>query len=103
MKITMMATVVAGSLLLSGIALATDSAKPSSVIICKKNGTTTVVPIDAAKADQLITDPGTKEIQGNIGIFVMNGKAYMVEDHMMPNGTMLMHDLMIYDLPDGGG
>jgi hypothetical protein len=87
-----------GSLALSAASFAagpeaSPAALPTSIVVHTMNGLSTVVPIDSKKATELLADPSKKELKAGMIFFVANGKAYIVEDHMMPDGKMLSYDL----------
>ena len=88
-------------------ALAADPGAPTSIVIHSMNGTTTTMPIDAKMANQLLADPNVKPLKAGIIVFVANGKPYMIEDHKMPNGKMLISSWAslypTYDAAEGGG
>jgi hypothetical protein len=79
---------------------------PTSIIVHSVAGKSTVLPVDSKKASQLLSNPHTKPLPGDIVVFVVNGKAYMLEDHQLPNGKMFVNSLVAeyptYDAPDGG-
>ena len=108
MKFVWAAAIVWGTIFGMGCCLAADApadvnGKPASVVIHSMSGKTIVIPVDSKKAAELLADPSTKPLDGDIAIFVVDGKAYMIPDHKMASGRMFIQDLMVYDSPNGGG
>jgi hypothetical protein len=79
------------------------STLPPSVIVAT-NGSATIIPLDAKLESRLLADPTAKPLDKGVVMFVANGKAYMIEDHMMPSGQMMIASLLKdYFPPQGGG
>jgi len=75
----------------------------ASIVIHQSNGKSTVIPIDEKTAQALLNDPEAKPLDANVVVFTANHTTYMVKDHVMQNGQMMVPALLrIYDLPDGG-
>ncbi|HVJ54163.1 MAG TPA: hypothetical protein VM689_16980 [Aliidongia sp.] len=103
--------ITAGIAALFSPALADTQSKPASdlptsIIVHSVAGKSTVLPVDSKKASQLLSNPHTKPLPGDVVVFVVKGKAYMLEDHQLPNGKMFVNSLVAeypsYDAPEGG-
>jgi hypothetical protein len=79
---------------------------PTSIVAHSATGKSTILPVDSKKAIELLSNPHTKPLSGDIVVFVVKGKAYLLEDHRMPNGKQFVSSLLseapIYDAPEGG-
>ncbi len=75
----------------------------ASIVIHESNGKSTVIPIDEQTAQALLNDPESKPLDANVIVFTANHTTYMVKDHVMPNGQMMVPAILqTYDAPDGG-
>ena len=99
-----------GATVFSVSAFAADPAPgagPTSIVIHSTNGTTTTVPIDSKMASKLLADPAAKPLKMGVIIFVANGKTYIIEDHKMANGKMMLstwgEEYPSWGAPEGGG
>jgi ABC-type phosphate transport system substrate-binding protein len=75
----------------------------NSIVVHSMDGSSTVVPIDAAMAAKLAADPKAKPLKQNVVVFIASGKAYMVEDHKMKDGNMMVASILKNFMPAQGG
>ena len=101
-----LALALIGSAALGTSGFAADNG-PTSIVIHAMNGTTTTVPIDSKMASKLLADPAAKPLKTGVIIFVANGKTYMIEDHKMASGKMMLsawsEEYPSWSAPAGGG
>jgi hypothetical protein len=94
---------------LSTSALADDSRAATtllpdaSIVVHESNGKSTVIPIDEKLAKQLLGDPEATPLDANVIVFVANHKTYMIKDHQMPNGEMMVASILRGYVPSQGG
>jgi hypothetical protein len=103
------AVALIGSAALSAPALA-DSTEAkaallpdASIVVHQANGKSTVIPIDPKLAQRLLADPEAKPLDTNVIVFVANHQTYMVKDHKMSNGEMMVAAILRDYVPAAGG
>jgi hypothetical protein len=94
--------------IIAGPALAdppTQIVVPSnSVVVHTMDGKTTVATISARRQAQLLASEHTHELGAGIVVMVVDGRTYLVEDHIMPNGEpMVASILRDFEPQEGGG
>jgi hypothetical protein len=83
---------------------ATVAVPSNSVVVHSMDGKTTVVSISARRQAELLASPHTRELGAGIVVLVADGKTYVVEDHVMPNGKpMVASILQDFEPQEGGG
>ena len=102
------AAAVLGSTALSVPAFADKAAMQgavpnNSIVVHNMDGSSNVVPIDAAMAAKLKADPNARPLQQGLVVFVASGKAYMIDDYMMPDGQMMVASILKNFMPAQGG
>ena len=75
----------------------------ASIVVHEANGKSTVIPIDPKLAQRLLADPEAKPLDASIIVFVANHQTYMVKDHKMANGEMMIAAILHDYVPPGGG
>jgi hypothetical protein len=74
----------------------------NSVVVHSMDGKTTLVPIDAARQAELLASSHAKQLTTGVVVLVADGKTYLIEDHKMPSGEMMVKSILNY-APEGGG
>jgi hypothetical protein len=98
-----------GSAALSAPAFADDAGAKAtllpdaSIVIHESNGKSTVIPINDQLAKRLLGDPQAKPLDANVIVFVANHQTYMVKDHQMTNGEMMVASILKDYVPVAGG
>ena len=76
----------------------------TSIVVVQSNGKSTVIPIDEKLAKMLTDDATAKPLAANVIIFSKNNETYMIQDHPMPSGEMMVAAILKnYAPPEGGG
>lgn len=76
----------------------------ASIVVHEANGRSTVIPIDQKLAEKLLADPAAKPLDTSFIVFVANNQAYMVKDHLMSDGEMMVAAILRdYEPVAGGG
>ena len=75
----------------------------ASIVVHLSNGKTTVIPVNDQLAQKLLADPGAKPLEANVIIFSANNQTYMVRDHVMANGEMMIAAILRDYVPVAGG
>lgn len=115
LRIRMMLSRAAAIALVSSVALSipafadspggtTTLLPDASIVVHESNGKSTVIPINEQLAKRLLGDPEAKPLDANVIVFVANHRTYMIKDHKMPNGEMMVASILRdYVPPQGGG
>lgn len=75
----------------------------ASIVVHLSNGKTAVIPVNDALAQKLLSDPQAKPLEANVIIFSANHQTYMVRDHAMANGEMMVSAILRDYVPAAGG
>jgi hypothetical protein len=87
---------------LAGEPTAANGPMINSVVVHSLDGKTTLVPIDAARQAELLASSHAKQLTAGCVVLIANGKTYLIEDHKMPDGEMMIKSILNY-APEGGG
>lgn len=84
------------------------AAKPTllpdtSIVVLESNGKSTVIPIDEKLAKRLLADTQATPLSASVVVFSANNKTYMIRDHQMPDGEMMIASILRDYVPPGGG
>ena len=86
-----------------GSAATTTLLPDASIVIHESNGKSTVIPINDQLAKRLLGDPAAKPLDANVIVFVANHQTYMIKDHKMSNGEMMVASILRDYVPAQGG
>ena len=75
----------------------------TSIVVLQSNGKSTVIPIDEKLAKMLTDDATAKPLKANVIIFSKNNETYMIEDHPMRSGEMMVAAILKNYAPTEGG
>lgn len=101
--LAVLGTVALGTPAIAQTATAISGSLPTSVIVHTMSGANISIPIDSKVASELVNDPAAKPLDASFVVFIANSKAYMVKDHMMPNGKMMVASILKDYIPAQGG
>jgi hypothetical protein len=75
----------------------------NSAVVHSMDGKTTIVPISRERQAELLASTHARQLAAGIVMLVAGGKAYVIDDHTMPDGKDMIKTVLDEFVQQGGG